>query len=34
LRELPIRTVHGGHFGSFSGEHLRNMIDEWQRSHG
>ena len=34
LRELPIRTVHGGHFGSFSGEHLRTMIDEWQRSHG
>ena len=33
LRELPIRTVHGGHFGSFSGEHLRTMIDEWQRSH-
>ena len=33
LRELPIRTVHGGHFGSFSGEHLRTMIDEWQRLH-
>jgi glyoxylase-like metal-dependent hydrolase (beta-lactamase superfamily II) len=33
LRTLPIRTVHGGHFGSFSGEHLRTMIDEWQRSH-
>jgi glyoxylase-like metal-dependent hydrolase (beta-lactamase superfamily II) len=34
LHALPIRTVHGGHFGSFSGEHLRGMIDEWQRSHG
>jgi glyoxylase-like metal-dependent hydrolase (beta-lactamase superfamily II) len=33
LRELPIRTVHGGHFGSFSGEYLRTMIDEWQRLH-
>ncbi|MNP83821.1 hypothetical protein D3C76_1828780 [compost metagenome] len=34
LHALSIRTVHGGHFGSFSGEHLRSMIDEWQRSHG
>jgi glyoxylase-like metal-dependent hydrolase (beta-lactamase superfamily II) len=33
LQALPIRTVHGGHFGSFSGEHLRLMIDEWLRGH-
>ncbi len=33
LQALPIRTVHGGHFGSFSGTHLRSMIDQWQRSH-
>jgi glyoxylase-like metal-dependent hydrolase (beta-lactamase superfamily II) len=33
LQALPIRTVHGGHFGSFSGAHLRSMIDEWLRRH-
>ncbi|MHB9801259.1 MBL fold metallo-hydrolase [Pseudomonas sp. MT3] len=29
LRELPVRTVHGGHFPSFSGERLKTMIDDW-----
>ncbi|MCY1417160.1 Hydroxyacylglutathione hydrolase [compost metagenome] len=33
LRQLPIRTVHGGHFPSFSGQRLREMIDAWLRSH-
>ncbi|MEO1874875.1 MAG: MBL fold metallo-hydrolase [Cobetia sp.] len=33
LRELPIRTVHGGHFPSFSGKHLRALIDQWLRAH-
>jgi len=33
LCTLPIRTVHGGHFPSFSGEKLRDMIDQWQRRH-
>jgi hypothetical protein len=30
---LPIRTVHGGHFPSFSGERLRELIDQWMRDH-
>jgi glyoxylase-like metal-dependent hydrolase (beta-lactamase superfamily II) len=34
LRKLPVRTVHGGHFASFSGEVLRGMIDEWVLGHG
>lgn len=33
LRTLPIRTVHGGHFPSFSGERLRSLIDDWFSSH-
>ena len=33
LRQLPIRTVHGGHFPSFSGERLRELIDQWMRDH-
>ncbi|KSF77999.1 MBL fold metallo-hydrolase [Pseudomonas paraeruginosa] len=33
LRELPVRTVHGGHFASFSGERLRDMIGAWFRNH-
>ncbi|MCY1359931.1 Hydroxyacylglutathione hydrolase [compost metagenome] len=33
LRALPVRTVHGGHFPSFSGERLREMIDEWFSAH-
>lgn len=32
LRELPVRTVHGGHFASFSGERLREMIVAWFRT--
>ncbi len=34
LRKLPVKTVHGGHFASFSGEVLRGMIDEWFVGHG
>lgn len=30
---LPVRTVHGGHFGSFSGAQLRTMIEDWIRRH-
>ena len=33
LRQLPVRTVHGGHFPSFSGQHLRQLIDDWLRQH-
>ncbi|AQU83702.1 MULTISPECIES: MBL fold metallo-hydrolase [unclassified Halomonas] len=33
LRELPVRTVHGGHFPSFSGQHLKQLIDDWFRQH-
>jgi glyoxylase-like metal-dependent hydrolase (beta-lactamase superfamily II) len=34
LRDLPVRTVHGGHFPSFSGERLRELADNWLRAHG
>ncbi|MFK8399931.1 MBL fold metallo-hydrolase [Pseudomonas sp. BGr12] len=33
LHALPVRTVHGGHFPSFSGERLRGMISDWFKSH-
>ena len=33
LRKLPVRTVHGGHFPSFSGQHLTTLIDDWLRQH-
>ena len=33
LRRLPVRTVHGGHFPSFSGERLHQLIDDWLRRH-
>ncbi|WP_447044477.1 MBL fold metallo-hydrolase [Vreelandella sp. H-I2] len=33
LRQLPVRTIHGGHFPSFSGQHLRQLIDDWLRQH-
>ena len=33
LRELPVRTVHGGHFASFSGERMRELIDAWFDAH-
>ncbi|EHK59708.1 beta-lactamase-like protein [Halomonas sp. GFAJ-1] len=33
LRKLPVRTVHGGHFPSFSGQHLTQLIDDWLRQH-
>lgn len=29
LRSLPIRTVHGGHFGSFGRERLIRLIDDY-----
>ncbi|BAN47613.1 MBL fold metallo-hydrolase [Metapseudomonas resinovorans] len=34
LRDLPVRTVHGGHFPSFSGERLRELADSWLSAHG
>ena len=33
LRELPVRTVHGGHFASFSGQRMRELIDAWFDAH-
>lgn len=33
LLQLPVRVVHGGHFPSFSGEHMRRLAREWLRSH-
>lgn len=33
LNALPVRTVHGGHFPSFSGKRLKIMIDDWLRRH-
>ncbi|NBA97549.1 MBL fold metallo-hydrolase [Pseudomonas sp. R5(2019)] len=33
LLKLPIRTVHGGHFPSFSGDRLRAMIQQWLKNH-
>lgn len=33
LSQLPIQTVHGGHFPSFSGEKLREMIGQWLQAH-
>lgn len=33
LRELPVRTVHGGHFGSFSGHRMRELIEAWFAAH-
>ncbi len=31
LLALPVRVMHGGHFPSCSGEHLRTIIAEWLR---
>lgn len=33
IAKLPVTTVHGGHFPSFSGDELRLVIDNWLRSH-
>lgn len=33
LLELPVRVVHGGHYPSFSGEHMRRLVREWLTSH-
>lgn len=33
LLTLPVSTVHGGHFASFSGEQLGIMIKQWLVSH-
>ena len=33
LRTLPVRRVHGGHFPSFSGERMGELIDRWLRDH-
>ncbi|MEC9105082.1 MAG: MBL fold metallo-hydrolase, partial [Pseudomonadota bacterium] len=29
LLDLPVRVVHGGHFPSFSGERLTQLITTW-----
>ena len=31
LRELPVRTVHGGHYPSFGRDRFRTLIDEYLR---
>ncbi|MBA1290398.1 MBL fold metallo-hydrolase [Pseudomonas japonica] len=33
LAALSVRTVHGGHFPSFSGERLSGMIHHWLATH-
>ena len=33
LLRLPVRVVHGGHFPSFSGARLQEMIETWLREH-
>ncbi|MBS7724179.1 MBL fold metallo-hydrolase [Pseudomonas lalucatii] len=33
LRRLPVRCVHGGHFPSFSGERMHELIDAWFARH-
>ncbi|MNQ30336.1 Hydroxyacylglutathione hydrolase [compost metagenome] len=33
LRELPVRQVHGGHFPSFSGERMGELIEHWFADH-
>jgi len=32
LLTLPVETVHGGHFDSFSGARLRCIVTEWLSS--
>jgi glyoxylase-like metal-dependent hydrolase (beta-lactamase superfamily II) len=32
LLTLPVETVHGGHFPSFSGERLRRIVTDWLSS--
>ena len=34
LADLPARVVHGGHFPSFSGERLREIVTGWLRGKG
>ncbi len=33
LLTLPVRVVHGGHFPSFSGERLNEIVTAWLRDH-
>jgi glyoxylase-like metal-dependent hydrolase (beta-lactamase superfamily II) len=33
LLRLPVRTVHGGHFPSFSGQRLKQLIHDWLAAH-
>ena len=33
LLDLPVRVVHGGHFPSFSGQRLQQMIKVWLSDH-
>lgn len=33
LLTLPVQAVHGGHFPSFSGQRLTDLILEWLRAH-
>lgn len=33
LLTLPVKTVHGGHFPSFSGERLKTLTIDWLNAH-
>lgn len=33
LRRLPVRAVHGGHFPSFSGARMNQLIEQWFVEH-
>lgn len=34
LLDLPVRVMHGGHFPSCSGDHLRSLIRDWLEARG
>ena len=34
LLELPVQTVHGGHFPSYDGARHREIITKWLRDKG
>ena len=33
LLQLPVQVVHGGHFPSFSGDRLKEIIRQWLSKH-
>jgi hypothetical protein len=34
LLDLPVQTVHGGHFSSYDGARHREIITNWLRAKG